>query len=62
MKFRFGHEVDIGTDETSAFSLPAPWRRRSDNGLSTRDIHKLEEEPGEVLNDPLHDSELSKII
>ena len=59
MNFRLGHDIHVWADETGTFTLTDPRRCRRYDGLCTGDIHKLEEEPSEVLDYPLHDSELS---
>ena len=45
VELRLGHVVDVGTDETRRLALADEGGRRSDDGLSTGDVHDLEEEP-----------------
>ena len=60
MDFRLGHEVNIRFHQASRFTLAKERRRSCDDSLSTRYVHSLEEEPSEVLDDPLHDPEIIK--
>ena len=43
-----GHVVDVGLDETRGLALADERRGGGDDGLGTRDVHDLEEEPGAV--------------
>ena len=60
MDFRFGHDVNIRSHQASRFALAKEWRRSCDDSLSTGYVHSLEEEPGKVLDDPLHDPDIIK--
>lgn len=60
MDLRVRHEVNVRTDETRALSLTNPWGRSGNDSLSSRNVHRLEEEPGELLDQPLHDTKLLK--
>ena len=60
MDFGLGHDINIRSHQTSRFTLAEEWRRSCDDSLSTRYVHGLEEEPREVLNDPLHNAEIIK--
>ena len=53
-----GHVVDVGLDETRGLALADEGRGGGDDGLCARDVHDLEEEPGEAADEPLHDAEV----
>jgi hypothetical protein len=57
---RRGHDIDVGLDEARRLALADPGRAGGDDGLGTGDVHGLEEEPGKVLDDPLHDTHVVK--
>lgn len=46
VKLGFGHEVDVGADETCGFALADPRGGSGDDGFGTGDVHEFEEEPG----------------
>lgn len=58
MNLRLRHEVNIGADQARALALSNPGGGSGDDGLSTGDVHGLEEEPRELADHPLHDAEL----
>jgi hypothetical protein len=58
MDFRLDHDVNIRSHQASRFTRAKEWRRSCDDSLSTRYVHSLEEEPSEVLDDPLHNAEM----
>lgn len=60
VKLRGGHKVDVGANKASRLALADERRGGSDDGLGTGHIHGLEEEPSEVLQEPLHDTQVVK--
>ena len=60
MDFGLGHDINIRPHQTSRFTLTNKRRGSCNYSLSTRYVHGLEEEPREVLDDPLHNAEIIK--
>lgn len=58
VQLRLGHHVDVRADQARGLALANPGGAGGDDGLGTGDVHRLEEEPGKVLDDPLHDAEV----
>ena len=58
MDLRLGHEINIRSHQAGRFTLTNERRRSRDDGLSTGHVQSLEEEPSEMLDDPLHNSEI----
>ena len=60
MDFRLGHDINIRSHQANRFTHAKKWRRSCDDSLSTRYVHSLEEEPGEVPDGPLHNAKMTK--
>lgn len=58
MDFRLGHNIDVGSHQASCFAWTDERRRSCNDSLSARYVQGLEEEPSEVLDDPLHGAEI----
>jgi hypothetical protein len=58
VELRLGHDISEGSYQTRRFTYTNEGRSSCDNGFGARNVHSLEEEPREVLNDPLHDAEV----
>jgi hypothetical protein len=58
MDFRLGHDVNVRSYQTSRFTLTDERRRSCDYCLGAGHVHSLEKEPSEMLDDPLHHTEI----
>jgi len=48
----------VRSNQTSGFTLTYERRCSGDDGLGTGDVHRLEEEPSKLANNPLHHAEV----
>lgn len=51
---RLGHEINEGLDHAGRLSLTDERRGGGNDCLGTRHLHRLEEDPGEFLDNPAH--------
>jgi hypothetical protein len=58
MDLRVGHDIDVWLDQACTLALADPGGRGSDDSFGTGHVHRLEEEPGKLANEPLHRSSL----